>query len=86
MTLPFGEDAGMSRLKINDLNPVFSSKTVTEWQPTPLGPRYRYERDRAAVGQEVTPGSEQYEWHILAKNNLAHAKRKVFALITEEYL
>ena len=43
--------------KLSDLNPVFSSDRVTEWQPTPLGPRYRYERDRAAVGQEMTPDS-----------------------------
>lgn len=76
----------MALQKIKDLKPVFSSERVTEWQPAPQGSRYRYERDRAAVGQEMTPGSEQYEWHVLAKNDLAHAKRKVFALITEEYL
>lgn len=68
--------------KLNDLKPVFiSSYRVTEWQPASLGPRYRYERDRAAVGQEMTPGSEQYDWHVLAKNDLTHAKRKGFELI-----
>lgn len=72
--------------KISELKHVFKSELVTEWQPVPQGPRYRYERDRAAVGQEISPGSEQYEWHVLAKNDLAHAKRKVFALLTEEYL
>lgn len=72
--------------KISDLKPVFSSERVTEWQPAPLGPRYRYERDRAAVGQEITPGSEQYEWHVLTNNDLAHAKRKVFELINEDCL
>lgn len=71
--------------KISDLKPVFSSERVTEWQPTPLGPRYRYERDRAAVGQEITPGSEQYEWHVLAKNDLVHAKNRVFELINVDY-
>lgn len=76
----------MALRKISDLKPVFSSERVTEWQPAPLGPRYRYERDRAAVGQEITPGSEQYEWHVLANNDLTHAKRKVFALINEDYL
>ena len=48
----------MAIRKLSDLKPVFSSERVTEWQPVPLGPRYRYERDRAAVGQEITPGSE----------------------------
>lgn len=71
--------------KISDLKPVFSSERVTEWQPAPLGPRYRYERDRAAVGQEITPGSEQYEWHFLAKNDLTHAKNRVFELINVDY-
>ena len=76
----------MTLRKISDLKPVFSSERVTEWQPVPLGPRYRYERDRAAVGQEITPGSEQYEWYVLAKNDLANAKRKVFDLLNEDYL
>ena len=76
----------MTLCKISDLKPVFSSDRVKEWQPTPLGTRYRYERDRAAVGQEITPGSEQYECHVLENNDLGHAKRKVFALLTEEYL
>ncbi|MGP5144510.1 hypothetical protein ACTXPD_18990 [Vreelandella alkaliphila] len=72
--------------KLSDLKPVFTSERVTEWQPAPQGPRYRYERDRAAVGQEMTPGSEQYEWYVLAKNDLTSAKRKVFELINQDYL
>ncbi|MGP5713982.1 hypothetical protein ACTXPD_18540 [Vreelandella alkaliphila] len=76
----------MAIRKLSDLKPVFSSERVTEWQPVPLGARYRYERDRAAVGQEITPGSEQYEWYVLAKNDLANAKRKVFDLLNEDYL
>lgn len=71
----------MSPRKISDLKPVFSSDRVTEWQPTPQGPRYRYERDRSAVGQEMGPGTEEYDWHVLSKNDLTHAKRKVFELI-----
>lgn len=74
----------MAIQKISDLKPVFSSERVTEWQPVPLGPRYRYERDRAAVGQEIIPGSEQYEWYVLAKNDLAHAKKRVFTLINDD--
>lgn len=76
----------MHTRKLRDLKPVFTSDFVTEWQPVPLGPRYRYERDRAAVGKEITPGSEQYEWYVLTKNDLTHAKRKVFSLINEDYL
>lgn len=76
----------MALQKIKDLKPVFSSGQVTEWQLSPQGPRYRYERDRAAVGQETTPGCEQYEWYVLEKNDLASAKRKVFELINEDYL
>lgn len=76
----------MTIRKISDLKPVFSSDRITEWQPSPEGPRYRYERDRAAVGQEMIPGSEQHEWHVLAKNDQAHAKRKVFELINKDYL
>ncbi len=72
--------------KLSDLKPVFTSERVAEWQPAPQGPRYRYERDRAAVGQEMTPGSEQYEWYVLTKNDLANAKRKVFELINQDYL
>jgi len=74
----------MAIRKLSDLKPVFSSERITEWQPTPQGPRYRYERDRAAVGQEMTPGSEQYEWYVLEKNDLTHAKKRVFTLINED--
>ena len=72
--------------KVSDLKPVFSSERLTEWQPSPQGPRYGYERDRAAVGQEIAPGSERYEWHVLEKNDLTSAKRKVFELVNEDYL
>lgn len=69
--------------KISDLRPVFTGANVIEWQ-SPAGTRYRYERDRAAVGQEMAPGSEQYDWHVLSKNDLTHAKKRVFALINED--
>ena len=70
----------MALRKISDLKPAFSGDNVIEWQ-SPAGTRYRYERDRSAVGQEMGPGTEAYDWHVLAKNDLAHAKRKVFELI-----
>lgn len=75
----------MGLRKISDLKPVFSGDNVIEWQ-SPAGTRYRYERDRAAVGQEMGPGTETYDWHVLAKNDLTHAKRKVFELINEDEL
>lgn len=73
----------MSIRKISDLKPVFSGDNVVEWQ-SPAGTRFRYERDRCAVGQEMIPGSEAYDWHVLAKSNLTHAKRMVFHLINED--
>lgn len=73
----------MALRKISDLKPAFSGDNVTEWQ-SPAGTRYRYERDRGAVGQEMNPGSETYDWHVLAHNDLTHAKRKVFELINED--
>lgn len=73
----------MALRKISDLKSVFNGDNVTEWQ-SPSGTRYRYERDRCAVGQEMGAGSEAYDWHVLAKNDLAHAKRKVFDLINED--
>lgn len=75
----------MGLRKISDLKPVFSGDNVIEWQSS-AGTRYRYERDRAAVGQEMGPGTEAYDWHVLAKNDLTHAKRKVFELINEDEL
>jgi hypothetical protein len=36
------------------------------------------------VGQEMGAGSERYDWHVLEKNDLAHAKRRVFELINED--
>lgn len=70
---------------IRDLKAVFNGDNVTEWQ-SPSGTRYRYERDRAAVGQEMGAGSERYDWHVLEKNDLTHAKRRVFELINEDEL
>ena len=73
----------MAIRKISDLKPVFSGENVVEWQ-SPAGTRFRYERDRCSVGQEMLPGSEVYDWHVLAKNDLSHAKRMVFQLINED--
>jgi|TARA_R110000772_G_scaffold233559_1_gene345133 hypothetical protein len=73
----------MALRKISDLKPAFSGDNVTEWQ-SPHGVRYRYERDRCAVGQEMAPGTEVYDWHVLAHNDLTHAKRRVFELINED--
>jgi hypothetical protein len=42
---------------------------------TSAGTRFRYERDRSAVGQEMVLGSEAYVWHVLARSDLIHAKR-----------
>ena len=69
--------------KISDLKPVFSGDNVVEWQ-SPAGTRFRFERGRSAVGQEMVPGSEVYDWHVLAKSDLSHAKRMVFRLINED--
>lgn len=30
------------------------------------------------------PGSENYNWHVLAKSDVTHAKRRVFELINED--
>ena len=60
--------------KISDLKPVFSGDNVVEWQ-SPAGTRFRFERDRSAVGQEMVLGSEAYVWHVLARSDLIHAKR-----------
>lgn len=70
----------MALKRISDLKPVFSGDNVIEWQ-SPAGTRFRYERDRCAVGMELKPGSEAYDWHVLAKSDLNHAKRMVFQLI-----
>lgn len=73
----------MTLRKISDLKPVFTGNNVIEWQ-SPGGTRYRYERDRCAVGLETEPGSENYIWYVLSKSNLSHAKRRVFELINED--
>lgn len=73
----------MTLRKISELKPVFTGDNVIEWQ-SPGGIRYRYERDRCAVGQESVPGSENYDWYVLAKSDVTHAKRRVFELINED--
>ena len=73
----------MALRKISDLLPVFYGLSVVEWQ-SPSGTRYRYERDLCAVGQEAMPGSECYDWHVLAKRDVTHAERRVFELINED--
>lgn len=73
----------MSLKRISDLDQRVATPRVVEWQ-SPGGTRYRYERDRAAVGQEMGAGSENYDWHVLEKNDLTHAKRRVFELINED--
>ncbi|KKN65696.1 hypothetical protein LCGC14_0479210 [marine sediment metagenome] len=73
----------MAIRKISELKPVFTGVNVIEWQ-SPCGTRYRYERDRCAVGQETVPGSENYCWYVLSKSDATHAKRRVFELINED--
>lgn len=73
----------MSLKRISDLDQRVVTRNVVEWQ-SPSGTRYRYERDRAAVGQEMSAGSEHYEWYVLEKNDLTHAKKRVFELINED--
>ncbi len=73
----------MSIQRISDLDQRVATGNVVEWQ-SPSGTRYRYERDRAAVGQEMGAGTERYEWYVLEKNDLTHAKRRVFELINED--
>lgn len=68
--------------KISDLKPVFSGDDVVEWQSL-AGTKFRYERDRCDIGQEIMLGSESYDWHVLVKRDLSHAKRMVFRLISE---
>lgn len=73
----------MALRKISELNQVFKGNNVIEWQ-SPGGIRYRYERDRSAVGQEEVPGAERYNWYVLTKNDATTAKRRVFELINED--
>jgi hypothetical protein len=73
----------MSLKRISDLDQRVITKNVVEWQ-SPGGTRYRYERDRAAVGKEMGGGSERYEWYVLEENDLTNAKRRVFELINED--
>lgn len=75
--------AAMGIRKISDLKPVFSGENVVEWQSL-AGTRFRYERDRCAVGQDMVGGGEAYDWHVLPKSDLSHAKRMVFRLINED--
>lgn len=58
---------------------------IIEWR-SPGGWLYRYERDRSAVGMETGPGTDEFLWYVLEKNDLTHAKRRVFDLINEDEL
>lgn len=73
--------------RIKDLEQSFKSQdgNVYEWK-APSRWRYRYERDRSAVGMETGPGTGEFLWYVLEKNDLTHAKRKVFNLINEDEL
>nr|WP_176705758.1 hypothetical protein [Halomonas sp. 40]BAP60114.1 hypothetical protein [Halomonas sp. 40] len=75
--------------RIKDLDQTFKATdgSVVNWR-SPQGERYRYERDRAAVGKEIdgAHGRRRYEWHVLDKNDLTTAKRRVFELINEDEL
>lgn len=76
----------MSLQRIRDLNLIFNSsdRGIVEWK-SPHGDRYRYDRERCAVGPEIDSqnGLRRWEWHVLDKNDLTTAKRKVFELINE---
>ncbi|MEQ5821843.1 hypothetical protein [Halomonas sp. SCS19] len=69
--------------RIKDLNQVYQHGNVVEWE-SPQGQRYRYERNRGAVGRELDAVKPQHEWYVLEKNDLTHAKRRVFDLINED--
>lgn len=80
----------MTLERIRDLDQVYKSTEghIVEWR-SPQGERYRYERDRAAVGKELDwdrHSGWRYEWHVLEKNDLTTAKRRVFNLINEDEL
>ncbi|MDN3554358.1 hypothetical protein QWY74_12990 [Halomonas almeriensis] len=75
--------------RIKDLEQVFKSADgrIVEWR-SPQYEWYRYDRDLGAVGPEL-PGENGlrcWEWHVLDKNDLSSAKRKVFELINENEL
>lgn len=73
--------------KISELSQTFQSPSgnVIEWR-SPGGWLYRYERERAAVGMESDPNTGEFLWHVLDRNDLTHAKRKVFDLINDDEL
>lgn len=73
----------MSLRRICDLNQLRSATNWVEWR-SPGGWLYRYERDRSAVGMETGPHTGEFIWYVLDKNNLTHAKRRVFELINED--
>lgn len=75
----------MALERIKDLKQTYKSQTghVIEWR-SPNGWLYRYEREREAVGMETGPGTGEFIWHVLNKNDLTTAKRRVFNLINED--
>jgi hypothetical protein len=77
----------MALLRIRDLEQSYKSRdgNVYEWK-APSRWLYRYERDRGAVGMQTGPDTHEFIWHVLDKNDLSHAKRKVFELINEDEL
>jgi hypothetical protein len=77
----------MTLRRISELDQTFKSPSgnVIEWR-SPGGWLYRYERERAAVGMESGPGTGEFLWHVLDKNDLTTAKRRVFDLINEDEL
>ncbi len=77
----------MALRRISDLEQSHKSRdsNVVEWK-SPSRWLYRYERDRGAVGMETGPGTGKFLWYVLEKNDLTHAKRRVFDLINEDEL
>ena len=75
----------MALERIRDLEQSFKSRdgNVYEWK-APSRWLYRYERDRGAVGMETGPGTGEFLWYVLDKNDLTTAKRRVFELINED--
>lgn len=75
----------MALKRVRDLELSYKSRdgNVYEWK-APSRWLYRYERDRGAVGMQTGPDTREFEWHVLAKNDLTHAKRKVSDLINED--
>jgi hypothetical protein len=59
---------------------IFNKGGVVTWKD-PDGCHYRYEKERARVGQRDDKGN--FDWWHLDKNSLTEAKHKVIELINE---